>query len=64
MEVVVEWFAQLAFALHYLHDTKILHRDLKTQNIFLKKKRLIFGDFGIARVLDSTRDFAKTVSIL
>lgn len=60
-EQVLDWFAQLAFSLHYLHDQKILHRDLKTQNIFLKKKRLVYGDFGIAKILDSTSDFAKTV---
>ena len=44
-----------------MHERKILHRDLKTQNIFIKGKRLVFGDFGIAKVLTSTRDFASTV---
>lgn len=50
--------AQLVFSLHYLHEQKIMHRDLKTQNIFIRKKRLVFGDFGIAKSLDSTTDFA------
>jgi serine/threonine protein kinase len=59
-EVVLDWFAQLAFALHYLHDQKILHRDVKTQNIFLRKRRVVFGDFGIAKVLDSPKELAKT----
>ena len=46
----------------HVHDRKILHRDLKAQNIFLTKRGIVkLGDFGIARVLSNTVSRAKTV---
>ena len=32
---VLEWFIQIASAVQFIHQRQILHRDLKTQNIFL-----------------------------
>jgi NIMA (never in mitosis gene a)-related kinase len=58
---ILDWFVQICFAMKHVHDRKILHRDLKTQNIFLMRNgRVKLGDFGIAKVLDSTMAMAKT----
>ncbi|KAL3308471.1 Serine/threonine-protein kinase Nek4 [Cichlidogyrus casuarinus] len=59
---IVEWFVQIAIALQYMHERNILHRDLKTQNIFLTKSKIIkVGDLGIARVLDDPNAMATTM---
>jgi len=61
-QLLVEWLVQICMALQYLHQRNILHRDLKTQNIFLTGSHIIkLGDLGIARVLDSAQDLATTV---
>ncbi len=46
------FFIQISIGLSYLHNKKILHRDLKTKNIFLTKNLNIkIGDLGIAKIL-------------
>ena len=54
-------FIQLSLGLNYLHQKKILHRDIKTKNIFIKNNLTVkIGDFGIAKILNSTSSYAHT----
>lgn len=59
---ILDWFTQICLAMKHVHDRKILHRDIKGQNIFITKANTLkLGDFGIARVLNKTQDKARTV---
>lgn len=50
-------FVQIVSAVVYLHQQNIIHRDIKTTNIFLNKQGFtLLGDFGISKILDSTLD--------
>lgn len=53
-------FIEICLGLNELHTRNILHRDLKTMNIFLTAdERIKLGDLGVAKVLDNT-EFART----
>ncbi|EDQ89586.1 uncharacterized protein MONBRDRAFT_25087 [Monosiga brevicollis MX1] len=59
---IMDWFCQITLALQYLHSQNVLHRDLKTQNIFLTRSDIIkVGDLGIARQLENSEDMASTM---
>ncbi|CAM9640609.1 unnamed protein product [Pylaiella littoralis] len=58
---VMTWFVQTALGLHFMHTNRVLHRDIKTQNVFiLSSGRVVLGDLGISKLLGGTRDFAVT----
>jgi serine/threonine protein kinase len=64
---VLDWILQLGLALHHIHERRILHRDVKTKNVFLSRssqgKRLLkLGDFGIARTLMDTAEQATSLA--
>ena len=43
---------QLVAALHYLHANRVIHRDMKPQNVLLgASSRVMLCDFGFARAM-------------
>jgi NIMA (never in mitosis gene a)-related kinase 9 len=54
-DVVLWYLYQLTSAVDYIHEIGIMHRDIKTLNIFIMQSGLLkLGDFGIAKILDSS----------
>lgn len=54
---------QLCLGVHHLHEEKkVLHRDIKPNNVFLmdSKKIVQLGDFGLARVIKDGDNQVKT----
>lgn len=58
---ILHWFVQMCLAVQHIHEKRVLHRDIKSKNIFLTERRTIkLGDFGSARVLSSPMAYACT----
>ncbi|XP_031719584.1 serine/threonine-protein kinase Nek3 isoform X1 [Anarrhichthys ocellatus] len=58
---ILRWFAQMCAAALHIHDRRVLHRDLKSKNIFLTDNGTIkLGDFGSACILNSSKAYAHT----
>ena len=54
-------FLQLAAAVSYLHSVNVLHRDIKSSNIFLgDRQQLKLGDLGLCRQLSDPEERPKT----
>eukprot|EP01060_Flectonema_neradi_P021828 TRINITY_DN2984_c0_g2_i1.p1 TRINITY_DN2984_c0_g2~~TRINITY_DN2984_c0_g2_i1.p1 ORF type:complete len:718 (+),score=117.00 TRINITY_DN2984_c0_g2_i1:83-2155(+) len=61
-EQALHYFTQICMGMRYLHEKKILHRDIKCANIFLTASNVVkIGDFGISTILRNTFALARTV---
>ncbi|KAA6352697.1 MAG: putative Serine/threonine protein kinase, partial [Streblomastix strix] len=48
---------QLVMGVNYMHSKRLVHRDLKPDNVFLTgpDREVRIGDFGLSKLLDPTR---------
>ena len=58
---ILNYLVQICLALNHIHKKKIIHRDLKSGNVFLTKSGLVkLGDFGISKGFKNTWEKAQT----
>ena len=58
---IINYLIQICLALNHIHKKKIIHRDIKSGNIFLTKGGLVkLGDFGISKGFKNTWEKAKS----
>uniref|UniRef100_D3ZTD6 NIMA-related kinase 3 n=1 Tax=Rattus norvegicus TaxID=10116 RepID=D3ZTD6_RAT len=60
-DTVLNWFIQICLGVNHIHKRRVLHRDIKSKNVFLTHDgKVKLGDFGSARLLSSPMAFART----
>ena len=70
LDTLISYVTQITSALQYAHDRRLIHRDVKPENILVgSNSELLLSDFGIAVVTHSSRslgtlDKAGTVSYM
>ena len=60
---IVHVVSQMAEALAYAHEKKIVHRDVKTANtMWTKDRKAKIMDFGLAKVIEEVRNHTTVIS--
>ncbi|NXG80195.1 NEK3 kinase, partial [Baryphthengus martii] len=60
-DTILHWFVQMCLGVKHIHDKRVLHRDIKSKNVFLTQNgKVKLGDFGSARLLAHPASYACT----
>ncbi|XP_062432616.1 serine/threonine-protein kinase Nek3 isoform X3 [Rhea pennata] len=60
-DTILHWFVQMCLGMKHIHDKRVLHRDIKSKNVFLTQNgKVKLGDFGSARLLAHPVSYACT----
>jgi serine/threonine protein kinase len=61
-EQVLAWARQLMGALAHCHEHRVIHRDVKPQNVIITEdNRAVLVDFGLAKLVDPNNPRTRTV---
>ncbi|NXL94209.1 NEK3 kinase, partial [Alectura lathami] len=60
-DTILHWFVQMCLGVRHIHEKRVLHRDIKSKNVFLTQNgKVKLGDFGSARLLAHPTSYACT----
>ena len=63
--IIYNLISQICNGIKEMHDKKIIHRDIKPDNIFMNENMIIkIGDFGVSKQLKSYKSYALTTKKL
>jgi serine/threonine protein kinase len=58
-ETIISYITRIADALQYIHEQKLVHRDVKPENMLLgTNQEILLSDFGLAAVAHATSSLA------